>query len=316
MSSNVSVRRRHSLRYPVLVCLAVVLSQVVWATVGGAEKSAPTPREKTILDQVERKIVKEPQYASTPRYALLVFGTGADSKVWMVEDGKTLYVDKNANGDLTDDGPPIAPTNVRPMRDFDYLLDEIKPQSGSKHSAFRLARWNYGEQPSDSYGLAVTLDGKTPMYAGWFLTFWSASPETVQPIHFGGPLRPKQLRHKQYAIGWKPTRLSVAFVNNDGGEGSMSRLSIYALPPTAKPVVQIDWPVARGASPLQMTYPLPERCCYWEFYDPNFTVPSGVIPGTAKATISLSEGDFPLELKTNQFEFPVRAEGFVEEGEK
>ena len=65
------------------------------------------------LNNIGRPLIKEPRYRSTPKYSLIVLGEKADVKVWMVEDGKTLYVDRNANGDLTDDGLPIEPSDVR-----------------------------------------------------------------------------------------------------------------------------------------------------------------------------------------------------------
>src|SRR5438874_3418987 len=60
------------------------------------------------LKSIERKIAKEPAYAGKPKYCLLVFGPEARTRIWLALDGDKLYVDKNGNGDLTDDGPPIA----------------------------------------------------------------------------------------------------------------------------------------------------------------------------------------------------------------
>jgi hypothetical protein len=56
------------------------------------------------LTRVDRTIAKEPAYKSRPRYCLLVFGPEARTRVWLVLDGEVLYVDRNANGDLTDPG--------------------------------------------------------------------------------------------------------------------------------------------------------------------------------------------------------------------
>src|SRR5271163_2962593 len=64
------------------------------------------------VSHVDHTIIKEPKYQSTPNYSLITLGTGGNVKVWMVEDGRRLFVDKNANGDLTDDGPPIEPSNL------------------------------------------------------------------------------------------------------------------------------------------------------------------------------------------------------------
>jgi hypothetical protein len=55
--------------------------------------------------------VKEPRYRNEPRYALLVFGPKRATRVWMVLDGTTLYVDRNGNGDLTEPGKRLEPNN-------------------------------------------------------------------------------------------------------------------------------------------------------------------------------------------------------------
>ena len=263
ISWNAAANRRQ-------ICATCTVAIVILAlhsasvSVGPVSAAAPTPSVTTagsVLDGVERKIAKEPKYLSKPRYALLVFGTKAASQVWIVEDGKTLYVDKNANGDLTDDGPPITPTNVKEWMlegtarfQFDYVLDEITTAGGAKHTEFCVHRWNHGEK-EDTYGILVTVDGQTPMYAGWVSTLWATSPQAVPLIHFGGPLQPKRLlRTKEFVIGSGGVRLSIAFTNPGSGAGARSYLSIDALPQSVKPVVQIDWPVAADAPPLQTSH--------------------------------------------------------------
>src|SRR5947209_19813336 len=57
------------------------------------------------LSKIERTIAKEPAYESKDvRYCLLVFGPEAKTRVWLVQDGDTLYVDTNGNGDLSEPG--------------------------------------------------------------------------------------------------------------------------------------------------------------------------------------------------------------------
>ncbi len=159
----------------------------------------------------------------------------------------------------------------------------------------------------DSYGLSITLQGRTPMNVVWFSTFWAASPEAVPVIHFGEPLKPQMLRFKEFAIGAGPRRLSIAFINPGRGEGATSRLSIDALPVTTIPEVRINWPVAQGAVPLSTTTQLVKRCCYWEFYDETFKVPAGAIEGTATVSVSFQDGEFPFELVSNELKVPVRS---------
>ena len=130
---------------------------IVFLLLASTAGAADTP-----LAEVDRTIEREPAYKHQPRYALLLLGAEAKSPVWIVEDGKQLYVDRNGNRDLTDDGPPIAATNERQLSpgsyDMDYLLPELQTADGARHTDFRLAHWNYND-PEDKYGLALTLGG-------------------------------------------------------------------------------------------------------------------------------------------------------------
>src|SRR5689334_6709996 len=70
------------------------------------------PARAADLTKVDRTIKKEPTYQSQPRYCLLAFGPEAKTRVWLVQDGDTLYVDRNGNGDLTDEGEKVARKNT------------------------------------------------------------------------------------------------------------------------------------------------------------------------------------------------------------
>jgi hypothetical protein len=144
------------------------------------------------------------------------------------------------------------------------------------------------------------------MYAGW-TPFWGKSVQTAPIIRFGGPLRIRMLRYKEFVLRSGTGRISIAFINPGYGEGAHSRLSIDALPSEIVPEVEIDWPVAVGAPALQTTHRLTERCCYWEFYDRGFTVPATAVPGTATLKVSLPGGKLPFELASDSIEIPVRA---------
>src|SRR5207302_6716243 len=60
------------------------------------------------LAAINRTIAKEPAYKGQPKYCLLVFGPEAKARVWLVQDGDTLYVDRNGNGDLTEKGKQVT----------------------------------------------------------------------------------------------------------------------------------------------------------------------------------------------------------------
>src|SRR5205823_3707667 len=69
--------------------------------------SAPLARA-TDLTKIDRRIAREPAYQTkSPRCCLLVFGLEARTRVWLVQDGDTLYVDRDGTGDLTGDGKRV-----------------------------------------------------------------------------------------------------------------------------------------------------------------------------------------------------------------
>ena len=79
------------------------------------------------LSTIDRKIVKEPVYASPPKYCLLVLGPEAKTRVWLVQDGDTLYVDRNGNGDLTEAGEKVAARKGDDMNDWlEFSAGEIR----------------------------------------------------------------------------------------------------------------------------------------------------------------------------------------------
>lgn len=287
---------RHVIFFGISICLLSVAS---------AEKPQGASDAPTHVDHRE---LKEPVYQSMPKYSLMTFGKNAEVKVWMVEVGERLFIDKNANGDLTDDGPPIEPSNVRAFstgrRDFNYTLDAITPISGSRHTNFDLRRWCHGEE-ENRYGLSISVEGLTPMYAGWFGSFWSSNRETAPVIHFGGPFKPVMLRRKEFKIGGKQKRLSLGFFRSGSGAGAESRLSIDAIAASVVPILQIEWPTDRGVASVKTSHLLKQRCCYWEFYTTEFKIPKGVIPGKAKVLIELPSEAIPAGLTTIKIQVPV-----------
>ena len=79
-----------------------------WALLLALFTSAVVPVRAADLAKIERKIAREPAYKEKPQYVLLVFGAEARFRVWLVRDGKALYVDRNGNGDLTEAGKRLS----------------------------------------------------------------------------------------------------------------------------------------------------------------------------------------------------------------
>lgn len=268
------------------------------------------------LTKIDRTITREPQYESQPKYCLLVFGPDAKTRVWLVEDGKRLFVDRNANGDLTDDGEPTPSSDDREfqstdpktnqpitMNDWDYEVGDISTAEGDTHTKLHVMRWKYGNA-AVNHGVLVNVGGKVPTYAGWNKVF-ADKPADAPIMHFGGEYVVTPLRNKELVLNKPPSRFSIAFSLPGKGTGSTTRISIDALAPSVVPICQIEWPAKDPKGPpIRTTLELNERCCYWEFYNTHVTIPEGAGEGTAHVTVMIPD-KLPFKLVKHTFDMPV-----------
>ena len=90
------------------------------------------------LSTIDRNIGREPAYQSkTPRYGLLVFGPKAEARVWLVIDDDVIYIDRNANGDLTEPGECVRCCKIEgigPDARKWFDVGDIKLGGGKKYS--------------------------------------------------------------------------------------------------------------------------------------------------------------------------------------
>lgn len=143
--------------------------------------AAGTSQGQTLdLSKVECPIRKEPAYQSkTPKYCRIVFGPQAKNLVWVVVDGDHLFVDRNGNGDLTDDGEIVERkggyfSQIGALRIGDakppYELHSVVPSGGNV-------------QP-DFYNLTINM-------GRWFETgscLLADTPKEAPVLWFDGPL--------------------------------------------------------------------------------------------------------------------------------
>jgi hypothetical protein len=124
------------------------------------------------LRNVERRIAKEPKYvAGRPLYGLLVFGPAAQNGVWMVldhSDPKTaaydvLYVDLNANGDLTEPNERLE--GARERGDIRFSLPDLKdPVTGAVHTHLTA---RVSAPPAPNVMVSVRWRGRFKMGGGY-----------------------------------------------------------------------------------------------------------------------------------------------------
>lgn len=224
----------------------------------------PLPIQASGLAEVERTIRKEPSYEGKPRYCLLVFGTEAQARVWLVRAGDRLYVDKNGNGDLTEAGECVQMARPSPRRFPIQSYDSPEVEiviGGHRWGKLQLTerRLHPKFKPLDEHeretwqrfqrvegGIETILEvselpplprgGENPFaariqqYAGWDSTgqlAFADRPKDAPLIHFDGPLtlRIGDIKPPQ----WEKTKKSFDFqveVGTPGvGKGTLAQLS-------------------------------------------------------------------------------------------
>jgi len=101
--------------------------------------------EPVDLHKLKRHITKEPTYTAKPLYGLLVFGSSAKTRMWMVLDKSkedairydVLYADLNGNGDITERGERFV--GEADGKDRRFELPNFKdPDGGAQHTSFNV----------------------------------------------------------------------------------------------------------------------------------------------------------------------------------
>jgi hypothetical protein len=240
------------------------------------------------LTKIERTIRKEPAYQSkTPRYCLLVFGPEAKTRVWLVLDGKTLYVDRNGNGDLTEDGEKVSSTKegqtilgedvytfaVGELRDGERrhrnvtlivigLSSESKTKTAVDNNAPSLSFRIRMEVEIPGFE-GVTKDSRVLQAAGLDASplQFADRPREAPILHFAGPLTLTVSGQPTFRIN-REMELYLGLETPGRGEGTfVHTASEGAVPPAVYPRAEIAFPAQKpGEPPVKAIFELKGRC--------------------------------------------------------
>jgi hypothetical protein len=182
-----------------------------------------------------------------PKYCLLVFGPQAKARVWLVLDGRDLYLDRNGNADLTEPGERIqGKTNERWL---DFPVGTIQEANGvSRELSLRLRDFDFAT--GKTTGLMIVQPGKGNRFAG----FDEASPlqlahrpQQAPIIHVGGPLAVQWYGELPALIAGREAELNIAIGTPGLGKGSFCAIQCCTvLDCKVSPVAEIEFP-ARNA---------------------------------------------------------------------
>jgi hypothetical protein len=241
----------------------------------------------TDLTKIERKIAKEPAYQTkNPKYCLLVFGLDAKTKVWLVQDGDTLYVDRNGNGDLTEKGKQVkSQENSHNFNVGDITIDglthsgitvtqiQASPETvGDDEEWQRIKKSNpersmwwvriTAERGADDkrdlpkkIGYIINGDG-----AGMLL--FADHPKDAPIIHLNGPFTLALQDRKQHLVAGEKAMLQIGVGPQGVGPGTFAFV-LYpdTIPTTVYPEIEVMFPgKSAGIKPIQRKYTLKQRC--------------------------------------------------------
>jgi hypothetical protein len=215
------------------------------------------PATAADLDKIDRSLAKEPSYKGKPGYCLLVFGADAKTRVWLVKDGDTLYLDRNGNGDLTEDGERLDGKAVKPAGAI----------SAPAEKKYEIRQCNLttvgGPKGKQEYcHIAIDVEGAFRQYS--FAGF-ADTPKNAPVVHFDGPLTIEvQDKNVTLVRGEKPTDLGVYMVTRGHGERLGSTVLVdynLGIPADTQPVVVVEFRNKEpNGKPVTARYTLKQRC--------------------------------------------------------
>ena len=201
--------------------------------------------------QYRATIAKEPAYKSKPKYCLLVFGPEAKTRIWLVLDGKTLYVDKNGNGDLTEAGKALVSKDSSLSFDIDAIIDR---RPSIKHTSLYIA------VTPEHWFVQINVEDRYQQYA--YVEKLGRTPQDAPVVHLGRPLKmylwPKA---RTLVRGDKPSELEVAVVTDYPGVVWAAVRDGKGVPKDIHPIAEVVF-AAKGSSEKKITVkvPLKHRC--------------------------------------------------------
>jgi RNA polymerase sigma factor (sigma-70 family) len=276
------------------------------------------------LTRIDRTILREPVYQSPPKYALLVFGPQAATRVWVVMDGGILYVDRKGTGDLTDPDHRLASAAMAQALEFPRATPSQSPDGQDQVHKFSVGDIQdpshqviYQDltvtscQFSNGEGLAtmsVCVAGRYTQYSSSGLMPLGSRPEEAPVIHFNGPLTLKLVKALEMIPGQKTLTLQAALGTPGLGEKAFAPLGLEDLPAEVAVTAVVKFPgVKADGTPNQTTVCLTRssRTTGPNVFTGSVLVPADMREGMVGITLSLSNWKGGRVLPDQGAEVPI-----------
>jgi hypothetical protein len=203
-----------------------------------------TPAASPDLSHIERTIAREPVFQyKQPRYCLLLFGAEAQSRLWLISDGNTIYFDRNGDGDLTqaDEKIPGKPA-LRNQNEITFDCGYITTTNGVPDKT----RIEVLSSPGLTFVQAYS-EGRPWQRAvvdkQGYLEF-GATRQSAPILHFNGPLTIGTRFDPRFKRKAKAEELDFdVMVGTPGvGAGSFVRFGNEAVDPAIHPELEVLFP--------------------------------------------------------------------------
>ena len=258
--------------------LPVCLGLLCWAV----------PAAAADLSQIDRTIRKEPTYQAKPKYCLLVFGPEAKTRVWLVQDGNVLYVDRNGNGDLTEKDKRVewkAGGGALPT----FEAGEIKDASLT-HTGLSVMRFTANaEMIGNAKEFERVKKANPEPWIWWVFVTAERSPDDKRPlpkqikyvingdglgyllfadrpqdapiIHVNGPWTLGLQDVKQRLTAGNKEMLQIGVGTQGVGPGTFAFV-LYpnTIPEKVYPVAEVTFPQGAGQKTITEKFTLTQRC--------------------------------------------------------
>jgi hypothetical protein len=241
------------------------------------------------LAKIDRTLHKEPAYRNAPKYCLLVFGPNADFRVWLVQDGDVLYVDRNGNGDLTEPGEQVKLKNPgAAFRQFEagsvsdgklthteLTVSHFRTNESSVQDAREWKRVNSQKGGPWKWAIGVRAERpagderKLPGRIGYIingdpdgLLLFADRPADAPIVHLNGPWTLSLQDLRGHLAAGRNSELQIGVGTTGVGPGTFAFV-LYkdTIPETSWPRADILFPGGRkGDEPIKRSFTLKERC--------------------------------------------------------
>ncbi|HMC65115.1 MAG TPA: hypothetical protein VKI65_09250 [Gemmataceae bacterium] len=214
------------------------------------------------LSKIDRTVPKEPAYQSkSPRYCLLVFGPEALTRVWLVLDGDRLYVDRNGDGDLTQEDEHVAVSYTKDNEGQSAQIEvgKIAAKAGVPPNTQLTLSWS-----SRRTRIYCEAEGRPWQRAGLDASGelqFSSQAKTAPIVHFYGPLSLSPDEPYTLERGGKATEFYLLVGTPGLGKGTFACMGYQDVPKDLHPVAEITFPAKNaGAAPIAAKVVFDKRC--------------------------------------------------------